>query len=184
MRRENLVARSFCQSQQRCRFVANETLKDVSVESHRDVLVVRLHDVTKERDENVSKVCKNDLPLVCLYGVSNQSQMKYPMTPRWYVSTTCLNYVSTTLCEYVSTTFSTYIAMTSNWKVLFNSQIIVGVIGPYSSQRPNFSRANLKENQDSNLDYKIAELILLMKTNIYINNMWICHIIISKTTYR
>lgn len=106
------------------------------------------------------------------------------MTPRWYVSTTCLNYVATTPCKYVSTTFSTYVAMTFNWKVFFNSQIIVGVIGPYSSQRPNFSRANLKENKDSNLDYKIAELILLMKTIIYINNMWICHIFISKTTYR
>lgn len=41
------------------------------MERRRDVLVVRLHDVTKERDENASEVCKNDLPLVCLYDVSN-----------------------------------------------------------------------------------------------------------------
>ena len=50
---------------------------DISVERRQDVSVVRVHDV----------------PLVRLYCVFCISQMKYPMTSLWYVSTMCRSYV-------------------------------------------------------------------------------------------
>ena len=79
-----VVTTSLCTSQQRWRYVSNETPNDVSVVCHQDVSVVRIHDV----------------PLVRLSDVSCNSQMKHPITSLWYVSTTSQSYVVATPCLY------------------------------------------------------------------------------------
>ena len=95
-RRGDVVTTSLCTSQQRGRYISNETPNDVSVERHQDVSVVRLHDVLL--------VCRDDVPSVRLHDVSNKSQMKHPTTSQWYVTKTSQWYVSTTSHQYVSTT--------------------------------------------------------------------------------
>ena len=79
-----VVTTSLCTSQQRWRYVSNETPNDISVVCHQDVSVVRIHDV----------------PLVRLSDVSCNSQMKHPITSLWYVSTTSQSYVVATPCLY------------------------------------------------------------------------------------
>ena len=75
-----VITRSLCTSQQRRRYVSNETPYDVSVVRHQDISVVCIHDV----------------PLVSLYDDSCKSQMKHPITLLWYVSITSQNYVDAT----------------------------------------------------------------------------------------
>ena len=70
---EDVVATSFCSSQQCCRYVSNETHNDVSVKRCRDISVVRLQDVIKERRDNFLRVSSNDVPLVLLKLVSNET---------------------------------------------------------------------------------------------------------------
>ena len=72
---EDVVATFFCPSQRRRKYVSNETPNDVSM--------VRLHDVIRERWDNVSRVRNNDVPLVRLRKVSNYSQMKCSTTSQW-----------------------------------------------------------------------------------------------------
>ena len=79
-----VITRSLCTSQQRRRYVSNETPYDVSVVRHQDISVVRIHDV----------------PLVSLYDVSCKSQMKHPITSLWYVSITSQSYVVVMPCLY------------------------------------------------------------------------------------
>ena len=38
-----------------------------------DVSVIRLHDTINERRDNVSRVCKDNIPLLCLILVSNET---------------------------------------------------------------------------------------------------------------
>ena len=71
-------------SPRRLRQVSNEAPSDVSVVRHQDVSVVRTHDA----------------PLVRLYDVSCNSQMRYPITSLWHVSTTSRSYVVVTHCLY------------------------------------------------------------------------------------
>ena len=96
VRRGDVITTSLCTSQQRHRYVPNETPNDVSVERRLDVSVVRLHDVLLERCDYVLKGRNNDVPSVRLHNVSNKSQMKHPTTSQWYVSTTSHYYVPTT----------------------------------------------------------------------------------------
>ena len=66
-RRNNVVTTSLRMTQGRCRYASIETPSDVSVEHPQYVSVVRLHNIL----------------LVCLYGVSCNSQMKHPITLLW-----------------------------------------------------------------------------------------------------
>ena len=75
-------------SQGRRRYVSNDTANEVSVEHRQDVLVVRLHVTLLVCRDNVSCGRNDNVLLVRLHDVSNKSQMKYPMTSQWYVSTT------------------------------------------------------------------------------------------------
>ena len=56
--------------------------------------------VSNEIPNNVSGVRIHDVPLVRLYDVSCNSQMKHPITSLWYVSTTSRSYVVATPCLY------------------------------------------------------------------------------------
>ena len=60
---------SLCTSQQRRRYVSNETPNDVSVKYCQDVSVVRLHNVILERCENVSRGRNNNFQLVRLHDI-------------------------------------------------------------------------------------------------------------------
>ena len=80
--------------------VINEIPIGVSVVSHQDVSVARIHHV----------------PLVRLYDVSCKSQIKQQIMLLWYVSTTSRSYVVATPYLQVSTTFSNYLVMTSIWQ--------------------------------------------------------------------
>ena len=53
---------------------------DVSVERHKDVSVVRLHNILLERRDDVSKRRNNDVQSVWLLDASNKSRMKHPTT--------------------------------------------------------------------------------------------------------
>ena len=94
--RGDVAATSLCTSQQRRRYVSNETPNDVSMKRGQDVSVVRLCDVLFECHNNVSKGRNNDAPSLRLQDVSNKSQMKHPTTSQWYVTKTSQWYVSTT----------------------------------------------------------------------------------------
>ena len=103
-RRGDVVTTSLYTSQQRRRYVSNETLSDVSVERPQVVSVVCLHDVLLERRDDVLRGCNNDVPSVRLHNVSNKSQMKHPTTSQWYVTKTSQWYVSMMSHYCVSTT--------------------------------------------------------------------------------
>ena len=83
-RRGDVVTTSLCTSPRRLKQVSNETPNDVSVVRHQDVSVARIHNV----------------PLVQLYDVSCNSQMKHPITSLWYASTTSRSQVVATPCLY------------------------------------------------------------------------------------
>ena len=87
---------SLCTSQQRHRYVSNETTNDNLMESCQDALVVRLHDVLLERCDDVSRGRNNDVPSARLHDISNKSQMKHPTTSQGYVIKISQWYVSRT----------------------------------------------------------------------------------------
>ena len=70
-RQEDVVTTFFCLSQQRHMYVSDEISNDVSLERLQDVSVVCLHDVVKERRDNILRVRNNNVPLVSLHDVSN-----------------------------------------------------------------------------------------------------------------
>ena len=72
-RRGDVVVTSFCTSQQRRKYLSNETPNDVSIERRQDVSVVRLHEVLLERLNDVSKRRNNDAPSLRLHDVSSKS---------------------------------------------------------------------------------------------------------------
>ena len=78
--RADFVTTSVCTSQQRRRYVPNETTIDVLMERHQDVSLVRLQGVLLERHNDVSKGRNNDAPSVRLHDVSSKSQIKHPTT--------------------------------------------------------------------------------------------------------
>ena len=78
--RGDVVTTSLCRSQQRRRYVSNETPNNVSVERRQDVSVVRLHNVRLECCDDVSSGRNDNVPSVRLHEVSNKSQMKHPTT--------------------------------------------------------------------------------------------------------
>ena len=84
----DVVTMFLCTSLRRRRYVSNETPNDVSMELRQDVSAVRPHNVLLEHRDDVSRGRNNDVPSVHLHDVSNKSQMKYPTTSQWYVSTT------------------------------------------------------------------------------------------------
>ena len=63
-RRGDVVTTSLCTSQQRHRYVPNETPNNVSLEHRQDFSVVRLHGVLLERRGDVLKRRNNDIPSV------------------------------------------------------------------------------------------------------------------------
>ena len=71
---------SLCTSQQRGRYVSNETPNDVSV--------VRLHDVLLVCRDDVLGGQNDDVQSVRLHNISDKSQMKHPTTSQWYLSMT------------------------------------------------------------------------------------------------
>ena len=79
-RRSDVATASLYTSQQRRRYVSNETPNDVSVERHQDVPVVRLHNVLLECCDNVSRGCNDDVPSVGFRNVSPRSHMKQLVT--------------------------------------------------------------------------------------------------------
>ena len=95
-RRGDVVTTSLCTSQQRRRYVPNKTPNGVSLEYRQGVSVVRLHDVLKGPN--------NDVSSVRLHNVSNKSQMKHPRTSQRYITKTSQWYVSTMFHYYVPTT--------------------------------------------------------------------------------
>ena len=68
--RDKVVATFLCSSHRRRRYISNET-PNASAERHQDVSVVRLHDVMKERRDNVSRVHYSDVLLEHIHDVSN-----------------------------------------------------------------------------------------------------------------
>ena len=77
---------ALCTSQQ-CRwYVSKEAPNGISLERRPDVSVVRLHDVLLECRDDVLRGRYDNVPSVCLYDVSNKSQMKHPTTSQWYVT--------------------------------------------------------------------------------------------------
>ena len=56
------------------------------MEPRHDVSVVRLHNVLSERRDDASRGRNNGFPLVSLNDVSVKSQMKHPITSKWYVT--------------------------------------------------------------------------------------------------
>ena len=79
-RHSDVVMASLYTSQQRRRYVSNETPNDVPVECHQDVPVVRLHNVLLECCGNISRGCNDDVPSVGFHNVSPKSHMKQLMT--------------------------------------------------------------------------------------------------------
>ena len=77
---------SLCTSQQRRRYVSNETSKDTSIENCQKVSVVRLNDVLLERCDEVSRKCNNDVPSERLHSVSNETAIGMPMARHQDVS--------------------------------------------------------------------------------------------------
>ena len=71
-RRSDVVMASLYTSQQRRRYVSNETPNDVPV--------VRLHNVLLECCGNISRGCNDDVPSVGFHNVSPKSHMKQLMT--------------------------------------------------------------------------------------------------------
>ena len=85
-RHGDVAVASLCTSQQRRRYVSNETPNNVSMECRQDVSAVRLYEVLLERHNDGSKGRNNDAPSLRLHNVSNKSQMKHPTTSRWNVT--------------------------------------------------------------------------------------------------
>ena len=109
--------------------------------------------VSNETHNDVSVVHRQDVSMVSLYDVAlercnhnvlSKSQLKNPMTLRGM----------------------------SAPRLWINSQIIVRIIVSSSNQTPFFPSTNTKGNKKKNLDSKIAELILHVKTAIFINNTY------------
>ena len=109
--------------------------------------------VSNETHNDVSVVHRQDVSMVSLYDVAlercnhnvlSKSQLKNPMTLRGM----------------------------SAPRLWINSQIIVRIIVSCSNQTPFFPSTNTKGNKKKNLDCKIAELILHVKTAIFINNTY------------
>ena len=99
----------------------------------------------------------HNVPLVGLYDVSCNSQMKHPITSLWYVSTTSRSYFVATPCLY----YGLYYV----FKLLFPD---------LHNQTLHFSSTNQEGNKRISLDYKPVELLLHLKNASYINN--ICNI--------
>ena len=95
-RRGDIATTSLRTSQQRRRYISNETPNDISMEVRQEVSVVRLHHVLLERRSDVSKGCNNKVPSLRRHDFSSKSQMKHPRMPQWYVTKTPQWYVSTT----------------------------------------------------------------------------------------
>ena len=72
-RRGDIAATSLSTSQQRGRYVSNETPNDVLTERRQDVSVVSPYDVLLERHNDVSKGRNNEAPSLRLHDVSNKS---------------------------------------------------------------------------------------------------------------
>ena len=75
--------------------------RDVMTMPHQHVSTTSPY-VSNEIPNDVSVVPIHDVPLVRLYNVSCNSQMKHPITSLWYVSTTSRSYVVVTPCLYYS----------------------------------------------------------------------------------
>ena len=60
-------------SQQRHRYVSNETPNNVLLKRRQGFLVVRLHNVSLERCDDVSRGHNNDVPSVRLDDISEKS---------------------------------------------------------------------------------------------------------------
>ena len=89
-RRGYVLTMSLCTSQQRRRYVSNETLNDVSVERRQDISVVCFHNVLLECCEDISRGRKATSHQY--HNVSNKSQM----TSHWYATGSSQWYVATT----------------------------------------------------------------------------------------
>ena len=155
---------SLCTSQRRRGYVSKETPNDVSVERRQDVSVVHLHDVLLVCRDDVSRGRNDDVPSVRLHDVSNKSQMKHPITSLWYVSTASQSYVVATPCLYNG--------------LYYVFKLLCHIVGFHVSFKHQIKHHIFKyppgRKKRSSLDYKLAELLLHLKTASYINN--ICNI--------
>ena len=61
-RQKDVVTTTLCMSQQRRKYISNETPNDVSVERSQDVSVVRLHSVLLKCCDYISRRRYNDVP--------------------------------------------------------------------------------------------------------------------------
>ena len=61
-RQKDVVTTTLCMSQQRRKYISNETLNEVSVERSQDVSVVRLHSVLLKWCDYISRRRYNDVP--------------------------------------------------------------------------------------------------------------------------
>ena len=110
--------------------------------------------------QDVTVVRINDVPLARLYDVSGKSQIKHPKTLLWYVSTTSRSYVL-------------LVGLYYTFKLLCRNLHLVGssrFLGLISDQIPNFFSTNQEGNKKSSLNYKLAELLLHLKTALYNND--------------
>ena len=96
-RRCDVVMTSLCTSEQRRRYVPNETPNDVSLERRQD-------DVLLECPDDVLKGRNNNIPSVRLHDVLNKSEMKHPTTSQRYITKTSQSFVSTTSHYYAPAT--------------------------------------------------------------------------------
>ena len=68
----------------------------------------------RKRRDKVQRVSNNNIPLGCLYDLSNYSQIKQSMTSWWYVAKTSQGYFSTMSHKNVEVTSHSYLNMTSH----------------------------------------------------------------------
>ena len=137
----------------RLKQVSSETHNNVSVVRHQGLSVIRIHEVS----------------LVRLYNVSWNSQIKYPITSLWYVSTTPQSYVVATPCLY----YRLYYV----FKLLCHDLHLVGfnVSFKYQIKHQSFLVPTRRETKEVVwVIYKLIELLLHLKMASYINN--ICNV--------
>ena len=90
-RRGYVVTMSLCASQQRHRYVSNETPNDVSVERRQDISVACFHNVLLDCCEDISRRRNGDVPSVpqCLKQVSNETSTDVKVVRHRDVSVVC-----------------------------------------------------------------------------------------------
>ena len=112
--------------------------------------------------QDVSMVLIHDVPLVRLYDVSCNSQMKNPITSLWYISTTSESYNALPLLRSLLR-----FQITLSWPPASRFSRLIYA----SNQTSHFSGIHQEGIKGNSLNYKLGEILLHVKTASYINNI-------------